>query len=57
MRGTGYILRFYMTGYTAKKIAPHDAVFAHAGDSLVNDEIIVFREAQVTLQYIIEVQN
>lgn len=47
----------YMSCYTAKKIAPHDAVFAHAGDSLVNDEIIVFREAQVTLQYIIEVQN
>ena len=47
----------YMSCYTAKKIAPHDAVFAHAGDSLVNDEIIVFRESQVTLQYIIEVQN
>ena len=46
-----------MTSYCAKNIAPCDAVFAHSGKSLVNDEIIVYREDQVTLQYIVEVRN
>lgn len=41
--------------YTLHNIHPHDAVFAEKGKDLVNDEIIVFREEQVTLQYIIEI--
>lgn len=45
-----------MTSYTADRISPHDAVFAHKGTSLINDEIIVYDEAQVTLQYIIELK-
>ena len=35
-------------------IKPHDAVYAHKGVSLRNDEVIIFREQQATLQYIIE---
>lgn len=38
-------------------IRPHDALFAHAGTSLVNDEIIVYDERQVTLQYLIELEK
>lgn len=45
-----------MTRYTGKKIAPYDAVFAHGGADLINDEIIIYNEAQCTLQYIIELQ-
>ena len=40
--------------YSLKNIYPHDAVFAEKGVTLVNDEIIIFREEQATLQYIIE---
>lgn len=43
-----------MSRYNAKKIAPHDAVFAHGGADLINDEIIIYDEAACTLQYIIE---
>lgn len=42
------------TGTTARSIAPHDAVFAHKGVSLLNDEIIIYNEAQATLQYVIQ---
>lgn len=45
-----------MKNYTGKKIAPFDAVFAHGGIDLVNDEIIIYNEAQCTLQYLIELQ-
>ena len=40
-----------------RNIRPHDALFAHAGTSLVNDEIIVYDEHQVTLQYLIELEK
>lgn len=40
-----------------RNIRPHDALFAHAGTSLVNDEIIVYDERQVTLQYLIELEK
>lgn len=43
-----------MTSYTGKRIAPYDAVFAHGGADLVNDEIVIYDEAQCTLQYLIE---
>lgn len=46
-----------MSQYTQKKIAPHDAVYAHAGVSLLNDEIVIFNDAQATLQYIIELEE
>ena len=39
---------------TGNLLYPHDALFAHAGASLINDEIIVYHENQATLQYIIE---
>lgn len=40
--------------YSLKSITPYDAVFAEKGVNLVNDEIIIYREEQATLQYIIE---
>ena len=41
------------------EIRPHDALYAHAdgGLSLYNDEIIVYNEAQVTMQYLIEIKK
>jgi len=47
------------SGYSGIKAAPrgHDAVFAHKGIELVNDEIIVYNESQVTIQYLIELNN
>ena len=43
-----------MASYTKKKIAPYDALFAHKGRVLYNDEVIVYDEAQATLQYLVE---
>lgn len=40
-----------------RSVKPHDALYAHAGKSLHNDEIIVYRESQATLQYLIELQK
>ncbi len=34
-----------------------DAVFAHKGYDLVNDEIIVYQKEQIALKYIIEIGN
>lgn len=45
-----------MPGYTKSKIAPYDAVFAHKGISLVNDEVIIYDENQITVQYLIELE-
>ena len=41
------------------EIRPNDALYAHAdgGLSLYNDEIIVYNEAQVTMQYLIEIKK
>ena len=59
--GTGYLLVFRVayhhqkdvhlwtpacSDYSGKRIRPYDAVFAHKGRDLVNDEIIVYDEAQ-----------
>lgn len=41
--------------YSLRTISPCDAVFAEKGTYLKNDEIIIFREEQATLQYIIEI--
>lgn len=46
-----------MKSLTKSRISPHDAVFAHAGTSLRNDEVVIFDDAQVTLQYIIELKQ
>ncbi len=32
-----------------------DCVHAHAGNSLMNDEIIYYREEQITIKYLIEI--
>lgn len=44
----------YMGNLNADKIKPHDALHAHKGRSLKEDEIIVYNQAQVTIQYVIE---
>lgn len=45
----------YMS-YREKDIHNHgaDSLYAHAGKSLVNDEVIVYNDAAVTLRYLIE---
>ncbi len=45
-------------GYTQLTKAPkgHDAVHAHAGIELRNDEVIVYDERQITIQYLIELE-
>jgi len=48
--------RHEMCRYTEKLIRPYDALFAHGGADLVNDEIIVYNESQVTIQYLIEIK-
>ena len=35
----------------------YDATYAHAGRQLVNDEIIIYDEAQCTIQYLIELER
>lgn len=46
-----------MSEFTRTKIWPYDAVFAHKGKSLINDEIIIYDEVQTTIQYIIELKS
>lgn len=50
-----YEHKMYMTSIKSLN-APYDALFAHKGVDLVNDEIIIYNEAQCTLQYIIELK-
>lgn len=40
-----------------RNVLPHDAMFAHAGTMLRNDEIIVYDQNQATLQYLIELEK
>lgn len=40
-----------------KDIGDHDALFAHGGLDLINDEIIIYDERQVTLCYLIEIKK
>lgn len=51
-----YRHRHEMCSYTKREIAPHDALFAHAGESLFNNEFIVYEEERVTVLYAIEVE-
>lgn len=46
-----------MCSYTRASIQEHDALFAHGGFDLFNDEIIVYDESQVSLQYLIEIRK
>lgn len=41
---------------TTNDISGHDALFAHGGIDLCNDEIIIYNESQATLQYLIEIK-
>lgn len=41
---------------SSKDIMWHDALFAHGGLDLINDEIIVYNEKQVSLCYMIEIK-
>ena len=43
-----------MGDLNADRIKPYDALHAHKGRSLKEDEIIVYNQAQVTIQYVIE---
>lgn len=47
----------YYKGFTKDDIRARgcDALFAHKGADLINDEIIVYDEAQTTIQYLIEI--
>ncbi len=40
----------------SNSIKPYDALFAHGGYDLINDEIVIYEENQMTLQYIIELK-
>lgn len=41
----------------ASNIAPHDAVFAHKGSSIINNEYVVFNEAQILMHTLIRLQH
>lgn len=43
--------------FTEKTIAPYNSVFAHAGQSLYNDELIVYSENRTTMRYLIEIKK
>ena len=43
--------------FNYKNIQPHDAVFAHKGQMLYNDEVIVYQEPQCVIQYLISLKN
>ena len=44
-----------MSSLTRERLGKqHDALFAHKGVDLVNDEIIVYDQAQATMQYLVE---
>lgn len=42
--------------YANVKSKGYDAVFAHAGQSLQNDEIIVYQDCQSTIRYLVEMK-
>lgn len=45
------------TSFNKTHIRPNDALFAHGGIDLKNDEIIIYDEAQATMQYLIELRK
>lgn len=46
----------YMPTLNKKKLAPYDALFAHGGVDLINNEVIVYDEAQVDIWALIELK-
>lgn len=44
-----------LTEKRLKDLGDYDSVFAHGGADLINDEFIVYNEAQSTIKYIVEV--
>jgi poly [ADP-ribose] polymerase len=46
-----------ISGFTSDKIVQkgYDALYAHAGNALRNDEVIVYNEMQCTIKYIIKI--
>jgi poly [ADP-ribose] polymerase len=40
-----------------KTIAPYNSVFAKAGVSLMNDELIIYNSNRCTIKYLIEIKN
>lgn len=45
-----------MSSLNTHSIRPYDALYAHAGADLLNDEIIIYGEQQSTIQYLIELK-
>lgn len=45
-----------LTEAKLKAIGDYDSVFAHGGVDLINNEFIVYNEAQTTIEYLVEVQ-
>lgn len=43
--------------FTEKNIYPYNSVFAHAGNSLYNDELIVYNTNRASIRYLIEVKK
>lgn len=43
--------------FSEKTIAPYNSTFAHAGPSLMNDELIVYNPNRCTIKYFIEIKN
>ena len=43
--------------FNARTIAPYDSVHAHAGKSLLNDEIIIYDERRTNMRYLVEIKN
>lgn len=45
------------TSYRKGSLKEYDAVYAHKGSMLLNDEIVVYDDAQTTIRYIIELEQ
>lgn len=43
--------------FSEKTIAPFDSVYAHAGKSLRNDELMIYTPKRCTIQYLIEITS
>lgn len=44
-------------GFGEKNIAPYNSVFAKAGISLINDELIIYNTNRCTIKYLIEIKS
>ena len=46
--------KIYETRYSCSKPSGYDSVWAKAGGGLANDELIVYRNKQVKIKYLLE---